>query len=502
MQPTLFVDGQPKTPTKMGKLLIQAVVARNMALAKVLIAQGADPSEARDARTGATALMHAAMDGDAETIYLLAPLSTIASTDTSGNSSLHFFVSRMAEQVYPPENWKQSLRLLISQDCASKQNNDGLTPLALAAKSSWHRDDLFIEVAEELAPQSNLSTMDFNGLTPCALALHNQHCSGSRKAQEILRLDPLRAQSLDAKHPQHGSLAHMAARGNHHKLISSIAAEANLESRDSMGETPLMTAVKNMSFEAMDTLLEHGAKANAVDNNGRDALMLGVLASRDPKTRLRSRLWPRLTSLICRSDLLLLDVNGLSAFDHALAGQATMAMLIWDHHPDQAEFARTQNKDGETLAHVLARKQAPHFLSAVCCQDNLSAPDPRGRTPLMAACFDGPSRHEESIAMLAPWSDCRATDHDGCDALMLAIEGSSEEDCCEIIEALVARSDLAHRDRFGESALDKAAHRNYAKFEKIIQARLSSLEDAHEIATATASATDGTEAAERCSARL
>ena len=410
----------------------------------------------------------------------------------------------MAEQVYPPENWKQSLRLLISQDCASKQNNDGLTPLALAAKSSWGREDLFIEVAEELAPQSNLSTMDFNGLTPCALALHNQHCSGFRKALKILRLDPLGAQALDAKHPQHGSLAHMAARGNHHKFISAIAAEANFESRDSMGETPLMTAVKNMSFEAMDTLLECGAKANAVDNNGRDALMLGALASRDPKTRLRSRLWPRLTSLICRSDLLLLDANGLSAFDHALAGQPTItiARIIWDHHPDQAEFSRKQNKDGETLAHVLARKQAPHFLSAVCCQDNLTAIDPRGRTPLMAACFDGPSRHEESIAMLVPWSDCLATDHDGCDALMLAIEGSSEEDCCEIIEALVAQSDLAHRDCFGESALDKAAHRNYAKFEKIIQARLSSLEEADEIATATASSTDETEAAERRLARL
>lgn len=499
MQPTIFADGQPKTPTKMGKLLIHAVVANNLALVKKLIAQGADPSKACDTQTGSTALMHAAMNGDAEAIYLLAPQSTIAATDTHGNSPLHFFVSRTAGLAGPPENWKQSLRLLISQDSASKQNNDGLTPLALAVKGWWSSEALFIEVAEELAPHSNLSTMDFNGLTPCVLALHNQHWSGSRKALEILRLDPLRAQALDAKHPQHGSLAHMAARENYHEFISAIAAEANLESRDSMGETPLMTAVKNMSFEAMDTLIELGAKANAVDDSGRDALMLGACASQDPKMS-KSRHWPRLTSLICRSDLLLLDANGLSAFDHALAGQATIARLIWDHHPDQAGLARKPNKDGETLAHILARKQAPHFLSAVCCQDNLMATDPRGRTPLMAACFDGPSRHEESIAMLVPWSDCRALDHDGCDALMLAIEGSSGEDCCAIIEALAARSDLCRRDRFGESALDKAAHRNYSKIEKIIQARLTVLEEAHEIATA--SAADEAVAAGRHSARL
>jgi ankyrin repeat protein len=45
-----------------------------------------------------------------------------------------------------------------------------------------------------------------------------------------------------------------------------------LEHRDQDGNTPLLNAVKNWQFESIKILIEHGAKINAVDKYGKDAI--------------------------------------------------------------------------------------------------------------------------------------------------------------------------------------------------------------------------------------
>ena len=45
-----------------------------------------------------------------------------------------------------------------------------------------------------------------------------------------------------------------------------------LEYRDKDGNTPLLNAVKNWQFEPIKILVEHGAKMNAVDKYGKDAI--------------------------------------------------------------------------------------------------------------------------------------------------------------------------------------------------------------------------------------
>lgn len=105
----------------------------------------------------------------------------------------------------------------------------------------------------------------------------------------------------------------------------------------------------------------------------------------------------------------------------------------------------------------------------------------------MLACFYG-GCFESAVKLLAPWSDCRAVDAQGCDALMLAIEESQRESYGDFVGAvseLVRWADLGARDFLGESALDKAIDREFPLVEAAIRARMAIQEEKFEIEAAS-----------------
>ena len=77
-------------------------------------------------------------------------------------------------------------------------------------------------------------------------------------------------------------MIHLASeRGLHRTLLLLASLGDGLEQRDNLGRTPLLCAIVGDNPEDVMTLLEHGANANAVDNNGSSALCYANF-SRDP----------------------------------------------------------------------------------------------------------------------------------------------------------------------------------------------------------------------------
>lgn len=66
-------------------------------------------------------------------------------------------------------------------------------------------------------------------------------------------------------------------------LSDLLAAGARVDSRGPSANTPLMSAVANNHVQAVMLLLKAGAKANAKNNYGQNALMIAILRSVDPK---------------------------------------------------------------------------------------------------------------------------------------------------------------------------------------------------------------------------
>lgn len=189
------------------------------------------------------------------------------------------------------------------------------------------------------------------------------------------------------------------------------------------------------------------------------------------------------------SDWLAKDFSGASVVEFALnVYEPGNAMLLWLAHPDKEWAASATNKQGQTLAHVAAARNADEMLLEIVSFSNFEARDGRQMTPLMLACFTG-GCFESTVRLLAPWSDCKAADAQGCDALMLAIEQAPREGYGDFVGAaseLVRWADLEARDFLGESALDKAVDREFLVIEAAIRARMAIDEERLAIGSAIA----------------
>lgn len=154
-------------------------------------------------------------------------------------------------------------------------------------------------------------------------------------------------------------------------------------------------------------------------------------------------------------------------------------------HPSPAWAASTRDSSGATLAHIAARHGGCGLLRAIAGFSCFSATDHHGHTPLMSACASRGGF--DAVSILAPWSDCRAVDFAGCDALMLAVESASLESSLgllDAVQALIPRVDLFARDALGESALEKAADRGFPLVVDAIRSHLAILAERDELALA------------------
>lgn len=188
------------------------------------------------------------------------------------------------------------------------------------------------------------------------------------------------------------------------------------------------------------------------------------------------------------SDWKELDCEGGTLAATALAAaEEDNAIEVWIRHPDKAWLASAKDCNGATLAHVAARCHAPKMLRTIADDVDFGARDKRGMTPLMAV----NSRHVSSVevvSLLAAWSDCEAVDPNGCDALMIMIEGIYEdvgEREVKVVNELVKRVNLSARDGLGETALEKAKDRGFENIAKAIEAQMNVLAEKEALSQAT-----------------
>lgn len=233
-------------------------------------------------------------------------------------------------------------------------------------------------------------------------------------------------------------------------------------------------------FMACASELASAEAVAAINDHGRSALMEAACYQQNFK-ELLALLGPL-------SDWRAKDDQGASVVEAAVdIMEPENAMDLWSAHPDKDWAAASTNNGGLTLAHIAAARNYAPMLMAIANHSNFGARDAMGRTPLMLACVYG-GCFESAVKLLAPWSDCRAVDAQGCDALMLAIEESQCESYGDFVGAvseLVRWADLGARDFLGESALDKAIDREFPLVEAAIRARMAIQEEKFEIEAAS-----------------
>lgn len=433
MTPAAMFVKTPAHRQKIQKLLTKAIGKGNALDVKKFLAQGASPS-LPDGPRMLTPLMEAASKASAELIALFLPFNDIAATDTLGRTPLHLLLQYLGDPQLnsEPAGWREALSSLLSPDTAVKKTFKGASPLLLVA-SRWGRIIDFNEIISMLRPFSDFSATDARGLTPTALALGCGMADASSRALALFHADPDQERCLSLPdHALGSSLAHVAVNHNCVDFLSETFPRVDLNAVDARGRTLLMASVAGggggkEGFSCMDFLLAKGANPLCVDDDGCDALMLGIESL---IVGFNNSQWHRLIPLAQKSNLLFRDHLGESAFDKAMdRGLFTLADAI-------------EALAGPAIRHIpvvqtgirpTTRKKLFELLDAAIRLRRIDLVDKRlfqGADPqahddhsaLMLACiFDS----EEIIRRLIPVSDLRFVNSYGNTALTFFLESKA-----------------------------------------------------------------------------
>lgn len=439
-------SGKP-TRQKLQKLLLEAVQHGEVEQARMLISQGANPSEASAGRMdcGMTPLMMAIAVKSQPAIDLLLPLSDLSVRDCFGRTALAYVLMDLACSETLDEGRLALLREL-GPPCGMLLDNEGRTPLSEAAVSWGGRDDIFEKVIRELSPHVDLSHRGSDGLTACGAAL----CFGrdaSNIAMLLWKACPDKEAAASEQSSRHGGLAHIAAEKNRADFLAEIAFWADLRAPDSRGRTPLMRAAASGAMGCVEFLAKMGT--SLVDHDGCDALMLSIENFQTVNTAKKGLVFCAEKAgaffriLADGSDFSARDFLGESAMDKARdRGLLWLVKLLdkdngGDSPPAEKEqsAARAGQAKLQELLHQAAALGDVALVKKRLEQgaDPLRSSGESGQTALMAAAMHG---QLGAIIKLAPASNLQAVDFDGKTALMAVMASADESLADEPLECI------------------------------------------------------------------
>jgi ankyrin repeat protein len=257
-------------------------------------------------------------------------------------------------------------------------HEETVTALMLAAR---HGRELSLDV---LLPRSRIDAVDRQGRSALGHACSYGQLACAKKL--------LAAGASPAPHGQKWSLLSVSVSQGREDIFNLLAPLGGAGDRDAEGRAPLALAAAAGLPDFVQTLLSHGADANAVDLRGYTALMHAVEYGQIDCVR----------TLIPASDLELRDYFGLRAIDHAAgAGRPEpLRLLLGVSSPNSTDFSGT-----DTLMHAAARAQDLQCIDLLLPHCDPRRANAKGWTALAFAADNG---SEAIVKRLLPLSDAGA----------------------------------------------------------------------------------------------
>ncbi|MNK33047.1 Phosphocholine transferase AnkX [compost metagenome] len=290
-------------------LPVLAAVLPDLRLLRELIARGVNVNAPHRGMTPLLAATRDSWHGRPEAVMtLLANGADSRAVDSDGNTPLHHAARSSDPGV-----------AALLRDAAAEVdalNNDGWSPLAVACQvGNWRLARFLLERGAKTEPADG---------TPVLLAAAGTEEDDPAGVQLLLK----HKARADARDRQRRSALHEAALAGHVDIIDVLlAAGANLESRDALSRTPWLEAARGGRAAVIEHLLPHKPELNAVDVEGRNAVLLACLADNVSPLLVR-----RLLELGIAADVV--DPQGRRAVDIAAsAGRWTIVSLLDRSYP-------------------------------------------------------------------------------------------------------------------------------------------------------------------------
>ncbi|MFH1222501.1 MAG: ankyrin repeat domain-containing protein [Candidatus Micrarchaeota archaeon] len=339
--------------------------------AKKALVDGAS-KDARD-ENRATTLMLAAKSGNRDLIELFLSQGVDPNAkDARGNTAIMYAIlgSKHVDII----------GILIGARAEKNaQNNDGMTALALAAKTNNLKGAMVLTAFE-----ADVNIPDNLGCTPLMMAAQEGNF-------EFAKYLISKGAKIDVKDKSRKNVLMHAAIGGNVGIADLVADDVELEERDNDGRTALAHAVINKKREMINYLVIAGADVHGKDNAHKTILMHAIAAGDGPTINFLKK-----HGAHADEDTSLLDGLLLEAF----------------HEPDREKMKAKITDALERGANVDARVA-------------------NGMTSLMSAAFEGDEEVVELILKYKP--DVNAKDGDGTSVLMYAAHGGN----VKILERLV-----------------------------------------------------------------
>ncbi|MFG6109493.1 ankyrin repeat domain-containing protein [Stenotrophomonas nematodicola] len=290
-------------------LPVLAAVLPDLRLLRELIARGVNINAPHRGMTPLLAATRDSWHGRPEAVMtLLANGADSRAVDSEGNTPLHHAARSSDPGV-----------AALLRDAAAEVdalNNDGWSPLAVACQvGNWRLARFLLERGAKTEPADG---------TPVLLAAAGTEEDDPAGVQLLLK----HKARADARDRQRRSALHEAALAGHVDIIDVLlGAGANLESRDALSRTPWLEAARGGRAAVIEHLLPHHPDLNAVDVEGRNAVLLACMADNVSPLLVR-----RLLELGIAADAV--DPQGRRAVDIAAsAGRWAIVSLLDRSYP-------------------------------------------------------------------------------------------------------------------------------------------------------------------------
>lgn len=331
-----------------GSGLAEAAWLGHMEIARILLERGANPEVGAGDDAYGTPLHRACWQGNIEMVLILLKHGAqIDSVNNTKDTPLCFAIGQGQTAV---------AKLLL--DRGADPNGKGNSPLSAAACEEGRSEiaRILLERGAEvgmalhnaanqgdadlvqllLAHKVDRSLRDDESRTPLHVAVM---CSEDDRIQEYFKIVDLLLEhgySMDDGSSGGGRVIHLAANLPMLEHLLERGADVNTRTTNN-GATPLYLACAYKDVDRVRFLLDHGADANASDEDGGTPLHQ-VIAQADERSK----------AIV---DLLLKHGSAPDIFTHAQLGRTEKVLALLDEKPD---LVHAQGPGGQTLLHIAA----------------------------------------------------------------------------------------------------------------------------------------------------